>query len=131
MNIGRVTNAYASAHDQTRVHAVRLYPRALRTLKTHFNGILMPEELITYAQWDMVVASSVNISNPTISDDQKSASCTLQACYRGVITLRCQVTTDQSNVYNMLHQVSVYSGPWYGDEATATGPIQISVTYTP
>ena len=131
MNIGRVSNAYASAHDRTRVHATRLYPREQRRLVTNFNGLMPEGELIESAQWDMVVASSVNMSDPQIADDQRSVSCLIQACYRGVITIRCQVTTDVGNIYNMLHKVSVYSGPWFGDENTATGPIQISTSVSP
>lgn len=126
--IGRVSRAYVSAHDRTRVHNTRLYPREKRCLVANFNGAIPAGRTIVTATWEMEVASSVSIASPSIAG--RSAQVMIQACYRGMVCLRCQVVLDNGEIYNQLFVVQVLDGPYFGDEATATapGPTQVSVS---
>lgn len=128
MNIGRVTNAFASAHDRSRVHCARVYPNEARRLVVSFNGLMPKGELIVSAVFRQVAACSVAMADAQIADDQRSVSLKVTAAYRGSTTIKTQVTTDQGNTYNLLTMVEVLSGPWFGDENTAAGPTELSVS---
>lgn len=124
--IGRVSRAYVSAHDRTRVHSTRLYPREKRCLVANFNGAIPAGRTIVTATWEMEVASSVSIASPSIVG--RTAQVMIQACYRGMVGMRCQVVLDNGEIYNQLFVVQVLDGPYFGDEATAPGPTQVSVS---
>jgi hypothetical protein len=124
--IGRVSRAIVSAHNRTRVHNTRLYPREKRCLVANFNGAIPPGRSIVTATWEMEYASSVSIANPSIVG--RSAQVMIQACYRGRQAMRCQVELDNGEIYNQLFLVEVLDGPYFTDEATAPGPTKVSVT---
>lgn len=128
MDIGRVSHAYASAHDRTRVHSTRLYPREKRALVADFNGAIPRERTIVQAEWRMEVVCAAAMSNASIAADQRSSQVMLQACYRGYTSIRCQVTLDNGEIYNQQFVIEVLAGPYFGDENTAAGPQVLTVT---
>lgn len=127
MNYGMVTDVYASGYNRSRVHLTNAYPMETRTLVFHYNGLLQPDEVITSARFNMFVPSSVLMSDAAISEDGKDASIKIQSSYVGRISIRCQVTTDQGNVYPQLVAIRVLRGPWYNDPYPVIGPSQIVV----
>lgn len=124
--LGRVTRAYVSAYNRTRVHQARLYPREKRCLIADFNGALPVGRTIVSATWNMEVAYAVAMSAATI--DGREARVMIEAVYRGRVDMRCHVTLDNGEVYNQLFAVQVLPGPWFGDENTVAGPTQLTVT---
>lgn len=122
--IGRATRAYVSAHNRTRVHAVRLYPREKRCLVADFNGALPAVRSITSAVWDVDPAVAVAIADAAISD--REAQVTVTAVWRGCDAIRCEVTLDSGEVYNQLFQVAVLDGPCFGDASGPTGPTRLT-----
>jgi hypothetical protein len=128
MSYGQVTTVYASAYRRSGVHLTQVYPMEKRRMEFRYNGMLLPEEVITSARFNMFVPSSVLMEDAEISEDQKTASVEIQASYAGRISIRCQVTTDLGNVYPQLVAIQVMRGPWYQDPYPVIGPSQLVVT---
>lgn len=127
-DIGRVSRAYVSAHDRTRVHDTRLYPRETRALVANFNGAIAKGLTIASATWELDVICSVGMSGGEISEDGRTAQIMVTGCYRGWAVIRCQATLSNGEVFPKLFRVQVLDGPYYSDEATAAGPQKITVT---
>lgn len=123
--IGRASTAMVSAHNRTRVSAVRLFPREKRQCLANFNGTFDKARTISAATWMLDVAVSVAMSDAAITG--RSSSVMIEACYPGTVGLRCQVTLDNGEVYNQQFVVQVLWGPNYGDQTMPAGPTSLSV----
>lgn len=129
--IGRVNNAFASAHDRTRVHCVRIYPGESRRLLVSFNSVIPKGERIIKATFRQVSACSVAMADPQLERAGRAASVQLTAAYRGCQPIKVTVQTDAGNAYVLMAVAEVKGGPWFGDEETAAGPTELTVTDTP
>lgn len=122
--IGRASTAMVSAHNRTRVSAVRLFPREKRKCLANFNGTFDKVRTIASAEWTMEVADCIAMSDAAITG--RSTSVMVQASIPGTVALRCQVTLDNGEIYNQLFAVSVLCGPYFGD-VLAVGPASLTV----
>lgn len=125
--IGRISTAYVSAHDRTRVHDTRLGPRETRPLKAVFNGAIAKGLTIASVTWEMDVVCSVAMSDGSITDGGRSAEVMITACFVGWTVIRCQATLSNGQKMPQLFRVQVMDGPYFSDEATAAGPQKITV----
>lgn len=123
--LGRVSRAYVSAHDRTRVHGLNLYSRERRCLVANFNGAIPKARTIASAVWDMESPCAVGMSGAAIVG--REAQVMLSAVRDGVEWIRCEVTLDNGEVYNQLFRVEVLAGPQFGDTGTA-GPSRLTAT---
>lgn len=124
--IGRVTRAYVSAHDRTRVHVSRLRRGEKRCLVANFNGALPATATIARAEWRLAGGGTVAISDGEIVG--REARVTVQARYSGATAVRCEVTLANGEIYNQVFEVDVADGPSFGDTPPAAGASVIIVT---
>lgn len=126
--IGRVSRAYVSAHDRTRVHHVRLRPQEKHRLIADFNGALPAQRTIVSAVWQMETASAIGMGAASILDGGRAAQVLIEAVERGQhVYMRCQATLDSGEVYTQVFRVDVLDGPVFGD-AGAIGPTRLTAT---
>lgn len=117
---GRVTRAYVSAYDRTRVHEFRLFANERRCLVANFNGAIPKGETIAKVEWRMDMVQSLAMSDAAI--DGREARVMIQARYVGRVNLRCEATLGNGEVYTQLFAGRVMGGANFGDAVLAAGP---------
>ncbi|QWF19292.1 hypothetical protein [Lysobacter capsici] len=123
--LGRVTRAYASAYDRTRIHRSRLAPNEKRCLIAAFNGAIPLGRTITRAEWRLDRTYSVTMSAGSI--EGRDVRVMIQARNRGISPIRCEATLDNGEIYVQLFEIEVVDGPYFGDAQLAAGPAVIVV----
>ena len=125
---GQVTKSYVSGYNRNRVHVTNLYAYEKRPLVADFNGAMVPERLIETATWQTWNNSNVIMSNPLISDDQRSCSIDIMAQIGGWAVIKCSVTLDDGGILVQQYRVNVDWAPIYNPGSWLIGPQTLTVT---
>ena len=125
--IGRVSRAYVSAHNRTRVHLTQLFPNEKRCLVANLNGAVAKSRTIKRVEWRLDQTGLVAMSDGSIDGRKREAQVTIQARYYGTAAVRCEMTLDNGENYVQMFRVVVQDGPSFGDSQLAGGPSAIVV----
>ena len=122
--MSRVTTAYVSAYDRTRVHSSQLYRFEKRTLTANFAGALPSGIFLSTITWychntDVVVMADAAAS-PTESSVTITANCS------GMALLKCEATLTDGQVINQLFSVDSLPVPYLcGETILSNGPCEL------
>ncbi len=123
----RTTTAIASAYDRTRTQVCELARGEIRELSANFNGVLDKTETIASVTWRITQPWGAILTSPSISEDGKQTSCTLQAGI-GRAHVKALVTTTTGRQFPQLFRIDVEQSPWFqGETATVGGAYELTV----
>ena len=126
--LGRVTRAFVSGYQRTRVHRSRLVRGEKRCLIADFNGAIPEGRTITSVTWRTTQNSAAILSEAAVVDGGRKARVMLEAGI-GCAQVKCDVTLDNGEVYNQRFDVLVQPDPWFQGETTPTrGPQELTAT---
>lgn len=120
--MSRLTTAYASKYDLTRVKQIDLFATAKLPLQVNWRGVL-DGRTISSVRWSTDAPWSTVLSNPTNADGITGV--TIQAAIADQSLLKCQVTLSDGGVLNYIWRVNVPMAPLMGQIANQ-GPEQVS-----
>lgn len=126
---GRVTRAYVSGYQRTRIHGSRLVRGERRCLVADFNGAIPPARSIASVTWRTNQHHAISMANAQIVDGGREVIVDITAQAGAGATIKCEVTLDNGEVYNQLFHVTVLPAPWFTGETTpASGPQALTAT---
>lgn len=124
--IGQVSRAYASAHERTRVHVVRMGRSEKRALIANFNGAIPVGATIASATWRASGGAMTSMASASVTGRQTQV--TITAGGSGRSTIRCDVTLSTGEVYTQAFRIEVRGEPWFsGETVPVNGPTMITV----
>lgn len=126
--LGRVTRAYVSGYNRSRVHVSNLYGYETRCLVANFNGAIPGSRTIVGAQWQTWNNYTGFMSNPQIQALGREATILLKAQAPGPCIIKCSVTLDNGEIYVQQFRVNVLRSPMYSGDSWASGPQVVTVT---
>ncbi len=127
--MSRVTTAYVSGYDRTRVHQSCVVRGEKRTLLANFNGAMPADAVIASATWRTNQNSAAILSDGELSANERSTSVQLLAGWGGAAWVKVDATLDTGEVLTQVFVIRVQSAPWFtGETNPQQGPTEIVVT---
>ncbi len=125
----RVTTAYVSGYDRTRVHQSCVVRGESRQLVANFNGAIPVGETITTATWRTNQNSAAILSDGALSADERSTSVQMLAGWGGPAWVKVDAALSGGGTLTQVFVIRVQSAPWFtGETNPQQGPIEIVVT---
>lgn len=122
--IGRVSRAFVSAHNRTRVHGVHVGAGERRCVVADYNGALPVGRSIARAEWRLAGDGVARMSEAAIPTPRQT-QVQLHAQHAGRVMLRCLATLDNGEVYVQSFMVLVSPDP-FADQAGAGGSLVLT-----
>lgn len=115
----RVTTAYVSRFQRTRVHRSRVTRGDVFTLTADVNGALDPEASVASVVWRVDNPAAVILGSAAKDDRAVSVECT--AGY-GFAQVKAEVTASDGDVVTQLFEIGVQDAPTFqGESSPAAG----------
>lgn len=124
--LSRVTRAYASGADRSRVHVGQVWRKESRTVTADFAGLLPAGTSIASATWTVRSPWLVSISDAAISGKTTSVTAAFQ--YGGCAWMRAVITTNTGETYTQTFEFTVRDCPDFDDENPSAGPYSLTVS---
>ena len=125
--IGRVSRAFVSAHNRTRIHGVKVREGEKRCLIANFNGAVPASRAIVKAVWRLQSTACVSMSGGQITDAGRSTEVLLAAHLGGVVAINCEATFDNGEVYVQVFVVQVARAAVSPASQLPTGAQEVTV----
>lgn len=126
-NLSRVTRAYVSGSNRSRVHVGQVNRQEQRTVTADFNGLLAAADTIAEVAWRCNSPWVLSMSNAAISGKAVTVLADFQS--GGHAMLKATITTGAGAIYSQLFDFTVRDCPIFPDEnVPATGPYSLTVT---
>lgn len=127
-DLGRSTRIVVSGYARTRIHDTRLVRGEKRALVITLKGAIPSARTIASARWQCDDGTTVVMSNPRLSDDQKETAIDLLAAWPGCAALKCTMTLDNGEVMAQLAAASVTDAYYFNEGSSPAGPTDLTVT---
>lgn len=124
--IGRVSQAYASAHNRTRVQLVRVRSGEKRCIIANFNGAIPAGRKIVKADWYLEDAYSAVLSGGAITGEGRKTEVIVSTMNCGTTGVECAATFDNGEVYIQSFVIEVWESPYIAPHSA--GQQQITIT---
>lgn len=125
--LGRVTRAYMSAYDRTKVHSFRLFASERRCFVANANGAIPRSRTVVKAVWQTNQTGTIAMSSPAITVDGRESTVLVDSGLAGPATIKCTLTLDNGERYIQLFSGSVLAQPYYTGDTYTNGVQSVTV----
>jgi hypothetical protein len=126
-NLSRVTRAYASGSNRSRVNVGQVNRQEQRTVTADFNGLLAAADTIDEVVWRCNSPWVLAMSSAAI--DGKAVTVLADFQNGGHAMLKATITTAAGAIYSQLFDFTVRDCPTFQEEAVpSAGPYSLTVS---
>jgi len=125
MTTPRISTAYVSKYQRTRIHGGSFLRGDQLTLTANLNGALDSGVTITAVTWRVTQPMSIILGTPDFNN--RTATVGITAGWGQGSGVKCVITASDGSVWNQLWAIRVYDAPWFqGETAPTQGAYSVS-----